>query len=628
MLSKLTEILNLKLLVAFIAGLTVVLIGYVLESSYFYSYSFKQNIEVVWPNENVNLYENQVLILDLINPEYQPEQIIVAWELEDGLVTGEMSHVGGSQYQAEVNVANWDWRKDNKYKLSFTVKTLDGLELNKTSVFVYSGNEELVNPLPLENIEPENTIVANLAENNTASVSNAVAPKVESVAVNKPTSINNEFRIEWVKSAVESNQKFIYHTSGYNSDKIIAFWNTEGGHKNLLFKKEGENTFTASINVFGWRWLGKGPYKINFMIADKDSAKELASQSFVMTWTGEPGNSEIEVKKTGETIIKSATPVAPVIPAKPIVTVPKPTEVVPVVKPPVNASTNYLVSSRLYKPSKPAVENALAATSDARAVEALKYILSQPNSIWLNGDGYDSDEYIKSVLVQAESQNQVPAFVLYNIPNRDCGSHSSGGTASINGYKVWIDRIAKNLNQAEAILIIEPDALAMLNCLKEEDRAGRIEMLKYAVDKLTASGDNVMVYLDAGHPYWVDINEMSNRLKLAGVEKARGFALNVSNYVSTEDNITYGNLISNILGGKKFVIDSSRSGNSVAPTREWCNPSGRALGESPTLTNGSRGNLDAILWIKFPGESDGSCNGGPSAGQWWTNYAVDLYFNR
>ncbi len=33
---------------------------------------------------------------------------------------------------------------------------------------------------------------------------------------------------------------------------------------------------------------------------------------------------------------------------------------------------------------------------------------------------------------------------------------------------------------------------------------------------------------------------------------------------------------------------------------------------------------DANLWVKRVGESDGSCNGGPSAGQWWPEYAIAL----
>jgi endoglucanase len=34
--------------------------------------------------------------------------------------------------------------------------------------------------------------------------------------------------------------------------------------------------------------------------------------------------------------------------------------------------------------------------------------------------------------------------------------------------------------------------------------------------------------------------------------------------------------------------------------------------------------VDAYLWIKRPGESDGSCHGGPPAGAWWPDYALGL----
>ena len=34
--------------------------------------------------------------------------------------------------------------------------------------------------------------------------------------------------------------------------------------------------------------------------------------------------------------------------------------------------------------------------------------------------------------------------------------------------------------------------------------------------------------------------------------------------------------------------------------------------------------VDAFLWVKNPGESDGTANGGPVAGQWWAEYALGL----
>jgi endoglucanase len=30
------------------------------------------------------------------------------------------------------------------------------------------------------------------------------------------------------------------------------------------------------------------------------------------------------------------------------------------------------------------------------------------------------------------------------------------------------------------------------------------------------------------------------------------------------------------------------------------------------------------LWVKEPGESDGTCNNGPAAGEWWNERALEL----
>ena len=83
-----------------------------------------------------------------------------------------------------------------------------------------------------------------------------------------------------------------------------------------------------------------------------------------------------------------------------------------------------------------------------------------------------------------------------------------------------------------------------------------------------------------------------------------------------------------------FVIDTSRNGTgpnsmatfAAAPFNQpasvistlqagnWCNPPGRGVGLRPTANTGTP-LLDAYLWVKIPGESDGSCDaaGGPRA---------------
>jgi endoglucanase len=120
---------------------------------------------------------------------------------------------------------------------------------------------------------------------------------------------------------------------------------------------------------------------------------------------------------------------------------------------------------------------------------------------------------------------------------------------------------------------------------------------------------------------------MAKRLKGAGIEHADGFALNTSNYIASEENIQYGHKVSALIGGKHFIIDTGRNGNGalagVNPDLAWCNPKGRALGVPPTTETGDP-LVDAFFWTKPPGESDGECNGGPKAGDYWGEAALDL----
>jgi endoglucanase len=119
---------------------------------------------------------------------------------------------------------------------------------------------------------------------------------------------------------------------------------------------------------------------------------------------------------------------------------------------------------------------------------------------------------------------------------------------------------------------------------------------------------------------------MAARLRRAAISQADGFSLNVSNFISTADNIRYGEQLSALMGSKHFIIDTSRNG-AGGNNGEWCNPRGRALGQLPTTRTGNA-LVDGFLWIKQPGESDGACNGGPKAGGWWSEYALELARNQ
>jgi endoglucanase len=230
----------------------------------------------------------------------------------------------------------------------------------------------------------------------------------------------------------------------------------------------------------------------------------------------------------------------------------------------------------------------------------------------------------------------------------------------------------------------------------------RFEMLSYAVTALKAN-PNTKVYLDGTHTGWLGAGDAADRLLQANVKEADGFFLNVSNYQESARLEKYGAWVSKCIwfadpesgswggghsewcasqyspadpndfstwsltdqwyadnvesqswvpypgaaGLEHFVIDTSRNGQGPwtyagAPgdIQDWCNPPDRGVGERPTLNTGDP-LLDAYLWVKVPGESDGQCNRweppgsedpvrgmmNPSAGEWFPEMALELATN-
>ena len=231
--------------------------------------------------------------------------------------------------------------------------------------------------------------------------------------------------------------------------------------------------------------------------------------------------------------------------------------------------------------------------------------------------------------------------------------------------------------------------------------ADRFAMLNYAVDKLKAN-PGTSVYLDGTHSGWLGAGDAADRLIQAGVADADGFFLNVSNYQLDSRLEKYGTWTSKCIAFasnpaswgnghsewcasqyfpaspndfstwgltdqwytdnvesqtwwysesllKHFVTDTSRNGQGpwtppagVYPDpQDWCNPPDRGIGVRPTANTGVA-LLDAYLWVKIPGESDGQCTRGlgptgtvdpewgivdPAAGAWFPGMALELVHN-
>jgi endoglucanase len=379
------------------------------------------------------------------------------------------------------------------------------------------------------------------------------------------------------------------------------------------------------------------------------------------------------------------------------------------------------------KRNQGAIEQIADLTSGGDVVYAdlIRAMIDTPQSVWFTqGTPKQTQQSVKNNVKRAAGKGTVPVLVAYNIPFRDCAQFSAGGATTVEEYTVWIDGFAAGIGDEEAVVILEPDGLGIIPWYTNIDggldwcqpaeadpetaAAERFFMMNYAVDALQAK-PNVKVYLDATHSGWLNVGDASQRLFRAGVERADGFYLNVSNYQFTANQIKYGTWISSCLamgnyagcpnqywnGGPPtgwqgtamdnfqewrnepysgdpadllwntvgiddrykdanptthFVIDTSRNG--VGPwdpsglgypdPQDWCNPPDRGLGLTPTADTGED-LVDAYLWVKIPGESDGECTRGlgpagetidpvwdlidPPAGEWFPEMTLDLVHN-
>lgn len=252
----------------------------------------------------------------------------------------------------------------------------------------------------------------------------------------------------------------------------------------------------------------------------------------------------------------------------------------------------------------------------------------------------------------AAAKGKLPVLVAYNIPGRDCGGASSGGSEDAARYKLWIDGFAQGLAGRPAVVILEPDAVAQSSdpaCISGEALEARFDMLWYANQHLAAQGPFTQTYLDAGNATWtlgpafddtggIGLERMAQLLNRSGVSMAEGVSIGVSNFDATDISNQYGarlaTRIKNDFGiDTRWVVDTARNGNGgyVTPGVPssghvgFCNPPGRRLG---VTSRAGTGGAEYLLWIKNPGDSDGNSaqcpTGSPPAGSFSPDLAEAL----
>ncbi len=368
------------------------------------------------------------------------------------------------------------------------------------------------------------------------------------------------------------------------------------------------------------------------------------------------------------------------------------TEVVSPVEPPATppapAGVNPFAGARIYV--NPDYVKAVQGLEAAHPKDAalLKKMEAFPTAIWLSSiaDTKDVPHYLDDALEQQKGGGTpvVSVFVLYDLPGRDCNAEASAGELDVNAagearyQHSYVDVIAAAFRahpDQRIAMILEPDSLSNLvtnlgtpKCQAAADIYKR--GIAYAITKLSLP--NVFLYLEAAHAGWLGWPKNLARsvplykevLAMAGgAERIRGFALDVSNYdpakdpsapprvpeYAASDELGYAGDLAKALTkagitGKGFVIDTGRDGRANIRTAagNWCNIKGAGLGERPRANPAPK--IDAYLYIKVPGESDGTSDanaprfdpncasddatpGAPQAGKMFDAFLIDLLKN-
>nr|VWO94836.1 Beta-xylanase (EC [Ganoderma boninense] len=330
------------------------------------------------------------------------------------------------------------------------------------------------------------------------------------------------------------------------------------------------------------------------------------------------------------------------------------------------------------------IQAAAANVSDSSLAAKAASVANIPTFTWLDSVSKvpDLGTYLSdaSALQKSSGEKQLVQIVVYDLPDRDCAAKASNGEFSIadggqEKYFDYIDQIVAQIKQfpdVRVVAVIEPDSLANLVTNLNVQKCANAEAtykacVTYALQQLSAVG--VYMYMDAGHAGWLGwpANISPAATLFASLFKAadsspfvRGLATNVANYnaltAASPDPITQGdpnydeshyiNALGPMLASAgfpaQFVVDQGRAGqqNLRQQWGDWCNIKGAGFGTRPT-TNTGNSLIDAIVWVKPGGESDGTSNSSsprfdstcslsdatqpaPEAGTWFQAYFETL----
>ncbi|MGL5810314.1 MAG: glycoside hydrolase family 6 protein [Nocardioides sp.] len=281
----------------------------------------------------------------------------------------------------------------------------------------------------------------------------------------------------------------------------------------------------------------------------------------------------------------------------------------------------------------PQVQWLSQAGDDPRSAVIGKTIATQPTAFWFGPWSKDLSADVANLVADAEAADATPVTVLRRAGDWDCDS-SPDSPKQAQALLDDAAQFASGIGDASAIVLVEPGLLDQVDCLSQAQWEVRASALAGIMALFRAEVPNALTYLDAGPDQEATPEQMAARLDAAGLESARGFAVNLSGLANDDAMDEYADQINATLQEKfgyqkPYVIDSGRNGTDVEELSGYCNPPEARIGRPPGEGLAEDG-PELLLWVKVPGESDGNCGAGKGSevGEFVPDLAVAMVEGR
>ena len=202
------------------------------------------------------------------------------------------------------------------------------------------------------------------------------------------------------------------------------------------------------------------------------------------------------------------------------------------------------------------------ANAHGRNKRLLGKIALRPRAVW---DGYWDGNPRGTAQESINDSTQGDPNVLTQVavfrldPWESCSGFWSAANQA--GYKAWVRDYAAGIGSSRVALILQPDmpfAVCVSSSVPEQ-------LVAYAAKVFNAL-PHTTVYIDAGAYAWYQPAVMARMLEHSGIWHSRGFALNVTQYGSTDQQLQWGAAINRALAAagardKHFVINTDENGS-------------------------------------------------------------------